>query len=370
MTVIVSRGDRRKKLKRLQEAIAAAYSPEQLKMLLYYDLQRNMDDFVSINANKTEIIFQVIVTAERDGWLLDFVKAAYEEQPLVPNLKKLYQELQPIMDAADMDLYQVRLLRRGSALVNRQNLRTALKLLADDYSRILLVDGAPTSGKTYTMQLISFLSERGELGKTARIDLAELAALVAKDSEVSAKDKGVSARVIGKDIIYRLRLKGMPSAQNEQESRWVRSFCSWLAGELNGADTLHWIVIDHFDRALLTEAARALIEGLAVPIYTDYPMLRLVLISYDRADLRSMVKGGNVEHEDIPPIDEEDLEKDLTTYFALEYQGRMTRQGITYDNVDISNSVARVMHQVDRDKPCWLEDLGHAVAAEASRIVP
>jgi Trypsin-like peptidase domain/Effector-associated domain 1 len=263
----------------------------------------------------------------------------------------------PTTDGKEVSPYEVRFLRKNWALVDRHRLREALRDLYEDNSRILVVDGQGASGKSYSMYLISFLKKKMAIGKTARIDLFDLAQR-AGEREVSPVDIGVS-------ITAQWGLEGMPRLHNEQEARWTRHFCDWLTGKLANADALHWIVVDHFNKVPPNQGVDDLILEMASRIYSDLDMMRLVLLSYRKMnDLGSLVEGGNVELEDILPIGEDDL----TEFFALEYEHRKQQHNVPYSAVDIVMSVAQVMRQVDPNSPRRLQRLREAVAAEASQM--
>lgn len=345
--------------KRLLEAILVSYADQdQLEELLLFELEKHMQEIVSRGANYRKAVREVISTAQQEGWLLHFVEKVYRGRQNDPNLQRLYEELQPAMEVASMDPYEVRFLRKGWVILGRQNLRYALKDLIEHDSRILIVEGHPVSGKTYTAQLISFLKERltADSPPIAWVDLSDLTQ--------AAGDKRVSSTDIGEWIASQWGLTGVPSLQNEQETRWVWRFSNWLTGELKDSGPKYWIVIDHFDKALWDEGVEHLIGALATQIYRNLPMVRLVLLSYkDKDSLQSKVQGP-VEYEFIQPIGE----NELRDFFILEHKDREKRCQIAYSADSVADSVTRVMRKVDPDHPLRLKHLMQEVAAEVSRL--
>jgi internalin A len=83
----------RQQRKKLHSAFISAF-PEQslLEQLLYYDLDKNLNE-ITQESNLNTIIFKLIQTAESQGWLLDLVRVAYESNPGNSELKAIAQEL-------------------------------------------------------------------------------------------------------------------------------------------------------------------------------------------------------------------------------------------------------------------------------------
>jgi hypothetical protein len=349
-------------LKQLAAALRRTFLQQELVELLEFDLdRRKLDDYTASTDNMQTIIFKVIKAAEKEGWLLQFIEAASKARPKESELATLYTALQPGMgvpaiDSID-DIHAVRFVRKDWAFVNRRCLRTALQSLCKDQSRILIVDGQPKSGKTYSLQLISYLKEKIADFKMAWVDLERLAREV--------EDRVVLPENVGEAISAQLGLLGMPERQQEQAARWVRRFCDWLTDEFEQAATMHWIVIDHFDKTLLAQGTHDLIQELALRLYVNMPMLRLILLSYtDLAGLQAVIVGGNVEHESILPIGE----PDLTLFFLAEFEDRKLRRQIAYTPNEVADSVARVLREVDPAHPQRLQVLRRAVATEVNRL--
>jgi len=93
-------------------------------------------------------------------------------------------------------------------------------------------------------------------------------------------------------------------------------------------------------------------------------MLRLVLLSYKNiAGLRANVRG-QIEYEQIRPLNDEDVIR----FFDSEYRERQQQRNVAYVEKDIAASVPRVWSAVDHTHVKRLEHLRYAVAAEVSRL--
>jgi Effector-associated domain 1 len=65
---------------RLSDALRDAFTLPDLRQLLKFKLQRNLDD-VALGSDLTEIVFNLIQTAERQGWTRALIVAAREANP-------------------------------------------------------------------------------------------------------------------------------------------------------------------------------------------------------------------------------------------------------------------------------------------------
>jgi len=347
-------------IKRLRDALLNAYSKKALKDLLLFNLEKTISHIVSETEDDRTIVSEVIATARQEGWLSDLIKQAYEERQSDVELKALYKELQPMISAAAFDHYTARFLGKDWPILNRGDMREALRRLDGQLqSRIFVIDGEPGSGKTYSVQFISYLREQYENFQMALIDLPLL-------MQMSSDGTGRLGDV-GTSICSQWSITGKQTDQkdqNEQDSRWIVQFCDWLTGQLSNATLPHWVVIDHFDKALISQGTQDLIQQLAIRAYVNMPMLRLVLLSYKNiAGLRANVRG-QIEYEQIRPLNDEDVIR----FFDSEYRERQQQRNVAYVEKDIAASVARVWSAVDHTHVKRLEHLRYAVAAEVSRL--
>jgi hypothetical protein len=82
-------------LKQLRDALISAFpAKSSLEQLLFFGLGKNLSEITS-DTNLQTVVFQLIQTAESQGWLIDLVRAARKENPGNSELKALALELLP-----------------------------------------------------------------------------------------------------------------------------------------------------------------------------------------------------------------------------------------------------------------------------------
>jgi hypothetical protein len=344
---------------RLKQALADAFSTKEILEPLARKARNKSLDQLALGDNLIAIIEKMIRLAEDEVWLSDLVNAAVELRQDHQELQRIQAELQPLLVLEEIDHYEVLLLRGDRALVNRKALRQALRNMnqnAVQGKRILIVDGPPISGKTYSLQFISYLHTAIKSFKLAWIDLGRLA--LEEGGEIRPE-------ALGRKIASQAGLEGMPARGQEQDARWVGQFCDWITGALADEDQIRYIVIDGFGSTLLPQGTHDLIHQLAIRVEINLSMLRLVLISYRNRDSLPLEVVAGVEYEYISPIDN----AELISFFTRLYDDRKRMHQTEYSFNDVTKSVAAVLSQLPPQDSRRLVHLGEAVAKEAKKIL-
>ena len=312
-------------------------------------------DQVARGGDTGEILTKVIIRAQDEGWLQDLVEAALALRPGNAQISAVSQELRPVLlDGADP--YETLCLWGGQVLVDRQPLREAVKeLRSAEGRRILVVDGPPMSGKTYSRNYISHLASIMGGFRTICVDLERLA--------VAGR---VAPDVLAKSIASQMRLgktpqhpwwKGMLLAWTVH---WNREFCDWLTGELAEREVNYWLVLDSFNRVrFLPQGTRDLIYELASRIETHWHWMRLILLGYKEHDLLPRQVQGRL-YEPLQRINEEEVRR----FFVRFYEERQQHDNQPYLETDIEDSMRRVLSTInfDDDESLWM--VGEAVCRE------
>jgi hypothetical protein len=76
----------------LSEALRAAYPYRRLSELLRYQLNRNIED-VAFGDDYRAVMFQVLTTAEAEGWIGDLIAEAVASNPDNAQLARVAREL-------------------------------------------------------------------------------------------------------------------------------------------------------------------------------------------------------------------------------------------------------------------------------------
>lgn len=264
----------------------------------------------------------VVPDAAQSGKLGDLMKAVSKLRPaFTSELEKTVSQLtQPVAVGGNWyqhdDPYMSYFvgLRRSRAVIDRLGLRAALRELANDEYRVLLVYGKPRSGKTHTWLFVDHLRNAGRLVGNNRF------ALVTTHDWSDA----VTGEAIAESLAGKLNLSINLAPSDELDEARVRKFLSFLVGAYPQDDGLiRWIILDGLDRPGVQDGARDLAKGLIRLVDRgELPQTRLVITGLDPLGLHL---GNSVRTEKIPAIDKALLRKFLTD--VATQLGRTTTDG-------------------------------------------
>ncbi|MBM9623311.1 effector-associated domain EAD1-containing protein [Streptomyces zhihengii] len=184
---------------------------------------------------------------------------------------------------------------RPRAFIDREELRGHLReLLHRNGCRVLVVTGAPATGKTWTWHLISHVLESLHGQAPYLVDFSAWAGSPAGPADVMGEIT---------DLLCWERFR-VDARENEETQG--RTLLSKFKGMIRGTGD-RWFVFDALDSPNLTEPARRLIEGLAVAAERRETGggMRVVLLAYDRALPPSVADTALTE--DLRPVRVEDL---------------------------------------------------------------
>jgi len=255
-------------------------------------------------------LLAVIKTAQTEGWLLPLVRQVRQDVPNDPGLLTLEAELVPDAPPPHVDYFNVCCLAGSRVMVDRKCLRDSLRLLSKPMGkRIMVVTGKKSSGKSHSVQLISYLAAfRGGV-TLALIDLAAYRQVLSVDTEL---DPDYIARALARKLRYDLGPLTPPT--DSQWARWVLDFCDELETSALEDNRSCWVVIDGFGSVPLSQATVGLIKDLAARINQSLLRFRLILLGY----------GGDFNHDVLPHIMWETIEpigiRDLLEFFRHAYQ--------------------------------------------------
>lgn len=328
-------------------ALTAAFDLPRLKMMLRFHVGKDLE-LETGGASGEEVFFNLIGKAERAHWLPALMAGAIAANP-TDALKKIEKELRPQIEAANKDHFNTTFVDNNLALVNRTVLRDYLRQLTDQHptgARILLVNGPPLSGKSYSVRLISYLNRALKNFRFVWIDLKKISGEV--------RPEHLAMEIVDQMALDR---KIIPELNQEQDSRWVRLFASRLQGVIGNAADIWWIVIDGFNHARLSTAVNDLIRDLSERRMT-MPELRIVLLSYP--DSLSPDVERVALRETIAPISREDL----IGFFAQIYKESQK----DHSPKDIADSIGKVMRAADPKSSEYMEMLSTEVVKVVKQI--
>ena len=265
-------------------------------------LDTPLGDVVTLPGPLNDVVFNLIKWAEkRDRKLIELLEGAPDYLPN-PTLKIVAQRLlgqlrQAAPVAAGGNPFKTCFVRLDRVFVNRNLLREELeRMVPAAGNRVLVVNGDPKSGKTYTLELIIYLSRELSSYSVAWLDLS-------REKPVGSDyTPDMLLRSLAKQM--KIDPGGIPT-QASTSGRWVRELRDWLIYRLDPVGPVWWIVLDGVSQVRLNDPIRDFIEELAFQAeMSPLDRLRIVLISY-KESLNSIL--GRYREEKIGPINRADL---------------------------------------------------------------
>jgi hypothetical protein len=242
---------------------------------------------VRLTATHANAVAAIVDAADAQGWIRDLVArlaTTFAERPdFAVVLAAIDRDT--IVETTPNPVEEV-LLRGDRPFVNRQRLRNQLLTLIDPKgSGVLLVDGAPQTGKSYSFYLINHVARsRGfEVNKFPMTRLP-------KPDELAD------------DILRRIGASQPLAPQGpESAERWAEKLADLIALEILRRATPRVFVFDDFADTPLPDGTASLIVRLARYIDEELEkLLRVVLVRF----------GGELPHE----IDGVALRDDITPF--------------------------------------------------------
>lgn len=222
---------------------------------------------VPISASYANAVRLLVDAADAENWLRDFVKRLTDT--FVARTE--FATVLAVIDRAAtprtvLDPFDEVLLEGDRPFVNRRPLRTHLLNLTNQAgSAVLLVDGAPQTGKTFSFYLINHVAPT----KGFIVNKFKLAQLPKPDE-------------LAGEILGRLGVdRPIPPMGQESAERWAEKLAGTVARAIEEKKSLRLFVFDEFSNTPLPEGTASLIIRLAT--YADEelrPYLRVVLMRF------------------------------------------------------------------------------------------
>jgi hypothetical protein len=341
--------------KEIVEALRQAYQVRDDFEALIFQARGITLDQLATSGNLVNDIRRVVMVATTQQWLHQLLVEAADDRPASPDLVRLRDETQPISVPADDPWKSVMI--NGQPLVDRDPIRFAIRDLEGQRSRILIVHGEPTSGKTHTVNLVTWRASQNQ-DRLVLLDLERLWVAASGNVAADARPR-LAPRDVAMSLCDQLQIDhGIIPRSDEQDSRWAIAFCDRLQARLDAATT-YWVVIDEFNKVPVSQQAGDLFKELATRVSTTLTNVRLVLLGYNDT-LSTNVEPG-VIREQVGYL----LENDLKVYFAELYRiiGRPD------DAQGIAESFARVRSKLTQQDLAVLRDLGRALGQESRDVL-
>ncbi|MFI6448606.1 effector-associated domain EAD1-containing protein [Kitasatospora sp. NPDC050543] len=262
----------------LVQAVAAAFRPDELQQELRF-IEHPMDQ-ITLAPTFLLRIGDVVDEANRAGWveeLLTMLRASNYPAVRSVAVRLLERSREPTGGGGDPFLSNL----VGQRLfLDRELLRSHLKdLVSDSRSRVLVVTGPRSCGKSYTWYFVADIAEQLKSFRPVLIDLGEWADQICTPLDLMGA------------IAFELKLPEPTVDQHAQGAGQARRLRDWLVGQLydqtTGAEYV--LVVDSLDQVPLRQDTAELIEHLAgAAIRHRLPGLRVILIGYQRLELHTL----------------------------------------------------------------------------------
>ena len=283
----------------VRDAVICSYDYQDLEQYLLVELDQRLD-VISAPGNFKDVVFRVLVTAGRQGWLWElldmFRKGSYPavrevaERILVAHISvpggstaSESGEASPGISApgdnpaaglsqipAGADPYLRFLIGQQQPFIDRSVLRVHLKdLLSDSPSRVLVITGDRPCGKSYTW----FFIRQPEL-------LAGMTPVLVDLSEWANPSRPIE---VMSSVALQLGLREPNVDGHAQGAAKARLLRDWLVGQLQQHDRDgRWLLVfDSLDHAGQRDETLQLIEFLAgAAIRQRLTGLRVILLGY------------------------------------------------------------------------------------------
>jgi len=220
--------------------------------------------------------------------------------------------------------YETCLLALDLPFINREVTRKAVELFrspveTDGYDepgvRVLIVNGPPGSGKTFTYGYISYINSifAGLTFKTAYIDYKKYP--VSRFGPEQLCESILSIIAPGWTTAASL-----PVLDAQQKARWHLQLAKFIGEQIAATGNCWWILLDHFDKSDVPRETIEFIQVLAKlatgEIHSDISndVVRLVVMGYTEPILNYKRR---VLTEDIQDVTRDDIHKYFERYLAF-----------------------------------------------------
>lgn len=127
------------------------------------------------NLSYAENILSIVQIAATDGWLMQLITEVLVDVQ-DQDVKQIQQELRPFAAAAILDPFQVCRLTGSYVMIDRTDLRKYVRAMTRPTGkRLLVVKGPRRSGRSHTVQLLSYLEQQHGGFTLVSIDLESFA---------------------------------------------------------------------------------------------------------------------------------------------------------------------------------------------------
>jgi hypothetical protein len=345
----------------LRNALVAAYLNEALFDELLLACEKSLDVLAPTRDAYPIRALAVIKHANQDGWIAELITCARAQKKTDPEIKRIEDEVKAYAPPAVASPFRVCLLSGGHILVNRKDLRDALEELYKGGKRVLIVKdeanlAAQTqkrikTGKSHSMQLMSYVQQAKEDFEIVAVDLSAL-------SDALPSGELIQPFHLAESICSLMKCENIlkEKAKDEQWARWNLNFCNAFEPEAKKRGKT-WILIDSFHLVLLPAETMGLIKEIARRINQTLTNMRIVLLGYPESFQHPI--SPNVTEETVKLISEHEL----ADFFARAYSER----NMPCNEDKVARKVLAVFDAIDATRPDFVIQINSLALAELDK---
>jgi hypothetical protein len=298
-----------------------------------------------------------VTSLAKDAWQISFTAPADPGQNVHVRATFLSQGVQlatmdqyiPVIEMASADRppeYRDAADERRLVVLGRRALKEAIRQLADPTGalRILVVNGPPGSGKSFTTQIIEQAAREARTFQTVYVDLA----LFLTPGPVD----------LARELVSRMGRspESMPQGSDSTAPN-LRDLVNWLIKQSSTANGDWWWVLDSLSSPTVPQETQDLIVAIAASVQRT--SLRLVLLDFNKSLPANL--SPLVFREELTPIGEPEVRE----FFS----DLLRQQGIRPESVDIDALTRSALEDLPADAS-RLGALSARVSQFATRLMP
>ena len=289
-----------------QKVLKKSFNPHSLTMFLKENLEKDLSDYAG-NVNFKVQIIGLVNGANEEGWFEKLIDEAIEARPGEQEFKDIKEMLGYGRTIKPQSEYDAVFLKRNHPFFNRKNLREVVKeFVHNPRSRVLVVNGEPKSGKSYSRWYFSHLQDE----KCFKLEWFDFTRF---------EEPKITWELIAQELDQRLGLNHFNS--NKKNNSKVSAFCNIFAQKVANSDKHLVILFDKCNRVEFQENVHDFIGKLAEDLEMQSQNTFLVLSGYNHS--LPIDIDGKVYFDKTCKPDERNLNKYLNEYFTSILNGKI-----------------------------------------------
>lgn len=336
-------------LSTLQTALESAYpDPNVLDTFLGQHWGKDLGSLVPDNLARPERYARLIRRVYGEGWVLNFAERLRDTFPDSALVQACWDRFKQGTGSTSSNPFHACLLSQVLPCWDRKKLRdSAEDLLTGHGRRVLLVDGPPQCGKTFTRFFINHVAPLHAV-EPYYLDMT------AKNAVGAAPD--AVARKIA--LSFHWGLGDIPQ-KHAQAMQWAEEVGEWIVGNVRQGDVTVLLIFDNCSGAGVLPETRELLVYLAGRA-VEIVRLRVTLLDH-KDDLEDPATRDFRHREDITPPTKTDFYTFVAAYAEFKGYTKVTLQ-------QINRLVDSIWDPLVKDHPIQLGELKKGAEIAMDRL--